>query len=323
MKLFQMNCAAWLFVLSTTLFASDAVAHLTYTELTTNEGLRFIIVNGSFDADDDLSKFRRLAISHHADAVNFDSPGGNVEKAIELGRLIRSLGLSTVSVRTKECASACSLAFLGGVIRVAEAGSIGVHKTSFSDTKGIRVEEAVAAVQAITADVISYMTDMGADPGLLKLSLQYDSDDIRYLSASEMKQYRVTTPDEDEPEPESQAPSNVSAVLQIPIAQNGIVQHPTGTGPLKASGNANSNTIAKFANGSALDIKGSEGDWYRVSIAGQTGYMHRTWVWVREFEENQFGKRYIQIKSVDNFEVARSIVLNSKIPLAAHLTTNG
>ncbi|WFU10022.1 hypothetical protein QA646_03905 [Rhizobium sp. CB3090] len=323
MKIHQISCAAWLFVLSATLFVNDAAAHLTYTELTTDEGVRFVIVNGSFDADDDLSKFRRAVVSYHADAVNFDSPGGNVEKAIELGRLIRSLGLNTVTVRTKECASACSLAFLGGVIRVAEAGSIGVHKASFSDTKGMRVEEAVAAVQAITADVISYMTDMGADPGLLKLSLQYDSDDIRYLSASEMKRYRVTTPDEEEPQSESQAPSNISASLQIPIAQNGIVQHPMGTAPLKESDKADSKTVAKFANGSALNIEGSDGDWYRVSIAGQTGYMHHTWVWVREFEENQFGKRYIQIKSVDNLEAARSVVLNSKIPLAAHLTTNG
>ncbi|MGO8557610.1 hypothetical protein ACC724_38290, partial [Rhizobium ruizarguesonis] len=40
--------------------------------------------------------------------VGFDSPGGNVIKAIELCRLILSLGLYTLQVRQSECASACS-----------------------------------------------------------------------------------------------------------------------------------------------------------------------------------------------------------------------
>ncbi|MGZ9721821.1 SH3 domain-containing protein [Rhizobium miluonense] len=317
---FQIGCA---FVLGVTFFASDAAARLSYSNLVTDDGRRYVIVNGSFEADDDLSKFRKAVNSYRANSVTFDSPGGNVQKAIELGRLIRSLGLSTVAVRVQECASACSLAFLGGVVRLADAGSIGVHKTSFSDTKGMRVEEAVAAVQTITADVISYMTDMGADPGLLKLSLQYDSDDMRYLSASEMKLYRVTTPDADEPITESQAPESKSPDLQIPVAQSGIVQHLKGTAPLKANASANSKTIADFANGSGLDIKASDGEWYQVSIAGQRGYMHQAWVWVREFEERQFGKSYIQIKSVDDLETARSFVLDSKIPLAVHLTANG
>lgn len=34
---------------------------------------------------------------------------------------------------------------------------------------------------------------MGADPALLQLALQYDSGDMRYLSLSEMAQFRVTT----------------------------------------------------------------------------------------------------------------------------------
>ncbi|MGV1758124.1 SH3 domain-containing protein [Rhizobium sp. A22-96] len=323
MRAFQIGCASWLFVLGMTYFAADANARLSYTHFTTDDGRRYILVKGSFDSGDDLSKFGKAVKSYRANSVTFDSPGGNVSKALELGRMIRSLGLTTVAVRVQECSSACSLAFLGGVVRFADAGSIGVHKTSFADTKGMRVEDAVAAVQAITADVISYMTDMGADPGLLKLSLKYDSDDMRYLSASEMKQYSVTTPDEDEPKAEPETVEEASTTLQIPLAQNGIVQHPKGTAPLKADTSASSKTIASFANGSALEIKASDGDWYQVSIAGQRGYMHHAWVWVREFEEKEFGKTYIQIRSVDDLATARSLVLGSKVPLAVHLTTNG
>ena len=54
-------------------------------------------------------------------------------------------------------------------------------------------EEAVSAVQQGTADVIAYISEMGADPGLLALAFSYDSSDIRYLSGSEMARFRVTT----------------------------------------------------------------------------------------------------------------------------------
>ena len=54
-------------------------------------------------------------------------------------------------------------------------------------------DEAVSAVQQGTADVIAYIAEMGADPGLLALAFSYDSSDIRYLSGSEMARFRVTT----------------------------------------------------------------------------------------------------------------------------------
>lgn len=336
------NWALTALCLGISLFADNATAHLNYRPETTDEGYRYIVVSGSFEPNDDLNEFRRAIASHKADSVGFNSPGGNVAKAIELGRIIRSLNLMTMAVRSEECSSACSLAFLGGTSRYAEPGSIGVHKSSFTDTKGMRIEEAVSAVQQVTADVLSYIIEMGADPGLLQLSLQYDSDDIRYLSASEMARYRVTTasipakesqltsstltqteePVAEDPHRIPPPSSNVSALLQIPTAQRGVIQHPEGTAPLKASADTNSKTIGNFTNGSALEIVRSKGEWYQVLIGNRKGYMHDSWIWVREFEENRFGKRYLQIKIFSDLEAARSFALNSKIPMAVHLMAN-
>lgn len=53
-------------------------------------------------------------------------------------------------------------------------------------------EEAVANVQAVTANIMSYMTEMGVDPKLMAVALSYDKSDMRYLSASEMTELRVT-----------------------------------------------------------------------------------------------------------------------------------
>ncbi|TIU42974.1 MAG: hypothetical protein E5W31_04780, partial [Mesorhizobium sp.] len=159
----------------------------------TDWGLHYITASGDFAYQDDLSAFENLVRSSSATAVTFSSPGGNIQKAMELGRLIRRLGINTIQFRAVECASACSLAFLGGVIRYADPGSIGVHKSSFQGNVPLTTQEAVSAVQQITADVMTYMIEMGVDPALLQLSLQYDSNDIRYLSMSEMVKYRVVT----------------------------------------------------------------------------------------------------------------------------------
>ena len=135
----------------------------------------------------------------------FDSPGGDIYKALELGRLIRRLDLDTIQSTRLQCASACAFAFLGGVLRYAEPASIGVHKGWFVDRRPTDVDVAVAAVQQTTADVIVYIVEMGADPALMGLALSYDSNDMRYLSASEMEKFRVNTP-EDEPVLEAAVP---------------------------------------------------------------------------------------------------------------------
>jgi hypothetical protein len=177
-------------VVWTTLAASAAHAKLTYEAGTTTDGYRFVIVSGEFAATDDLAGFAELARSHQAQFVVFHSTGGNVLKAMELGRTIRGLRLNTVQFRGVECSSACALAFLGGILRLAEPGSIGVHKASF-DTDEIEIDDAVSAVQELTAELMTYISEMGADSDLLQLALRYESDDMRYLSRSEMEKYRI------------------------------------------------------------------------------------------------------------------------------------
>lgn len=150
------------------------------------------MVSGEFGANEPLNAFSNAVVSSGARVIVFNSPGGNVGTAIQLGRMIRAAGLDTLQVRQLQCASACSLAFLGGVRRVAETGSIGVHRASFDTNSGMSADEAVAQIQAGTAQVMSYMTEMGVDPKLMQVALSYDRSDMRYLSASEMAELRVT-----------------------------------------------------------------------------------------------------------------------------------
>ncbi|MFN4127540.1 MAG: hypothetical protein ACK4HK_17150, partial [Pannonibacter indicus] len=79
----------------------------------------YILVSGVFEPSDNLTPFVQAVqrLGGKGSTVVFNSPGGNPSKAIELGRLIRSLGLSTLQPRSLECVSACALAFMGGVSR--------------------------------------------------------------------------------------------------------------------------------------------------------------------------------------------------------------
>ena len=175
------------------LFATPAQAGINLIPGTTDSGLRYIVLSGDFVAGDDASEFLTKALELDPHVISFDSPGGNVASAMRYGRLIRALGLKTMQPRSLNCASACALAFLGGTERYAETGSIGVHRASFSPDRSISPDIAVAAIQAGTADLIGYLSEMGVDPKLLQLSLSIDSSDMRYLTATEMQEYRVVS----------------------------------------------------------------------------------------------------------------------------------
>ena len=185
---------------------------ITYERMTTDDQTRILVLKGEFVFEDDVAVLRATVTDFQPNVITFRSGGGNVDAAIRIGRAIRALGLTTLQIRSSECASACALAFLGGAQRFAEAGSIGVHRSSFSGDLGGGTEQAVSAIQSLTAHIISYMIEMGVDPGLLELSLATDSSDMRYLTSTEMRQYRVTSIGPDTGSAVSQRPAQVATV---------------------------------------------------------------------------------------------------------------
>lgn len=62
--------------------------------------------------------------------------GGEVDAAMELGRILRKLGVSTVIARDDQCLSSCVFAFMGGDRR-AVAGRLGIHRPYFSSARDV------------------------------------------------------------------------------------------------------------------------------------------------------------------------------------------
>ena len=80
--------AWWVVFVSFVSSLTASEAALQFQAEFTSDGLSFIVASGDFDAADDLHPFEALVISSQASFVTFSSPGGNVYKAMELGRVI-------------------------------------------------------------------------------------------------------------------------------------------------------------------------------------------------------------------------------------------
>jgi hypothetical protein len=125
-----------------------------------------------------------------------------------------------------QCASACSLAFLGGIHRVAEPGSIGIHRAFLKPADGMSTQEAAARVQLGTVAITSYVVEMGVDPKLIELASSYGKHDIRYLSAGEMAELRVTNVTANQsPADTSQVPTRPNPAL-VPVPAPDARQQP-------------------------------------------------------------------------------------------------
>ncbi len=184
----------------------------------------------------------------------------------------------------------------------------------------------------------AYISEMGADPALVQLALQYDSGDMRYLSLSEMAQFRVTTDSsssasleekpivpERQPStlPLSSPPMQASGRFVVPEARSGAVRHPKGRAALKSRPDNKSSTVATLKNGAPVDILASVDRWFEVRQAGTNGFLHETQVSVREYDGGAFEDRHVQVPSFDNYLDAEAFVRASSLPLAAYLVSSG
>jgi hypothetical protein len=131
--------------------------------------------------------------------VLFNSPGGNVAEALELGRVIRASNFDTevgkqsrVDAGEGECYSACTLAFLGGVRRSMGAGSqFGVHR--ISTTASLTSREALEVGQITLGQIVEYVSYMGVRPEFVSELTRASSENINLLTPRQLKELRVVS----------------------------------------------------------------------------------------------------------------------------------
>jgi hypothetical protein len=126
--------------------------------------------------------------------VSLNSPGGALDDAMAMAKLIHARGISAQVADGAICASSCPLFFAGGVTRTAGGkAAIGVHQF-YAVTQGeTGAAQAMSDAQATTARISRHLAEMDVDPALWLHALDTPPQALYYFSPEELTRYRLVT----------------------------------------------------------------------------------------------------------------------------------
>jgi hypothetical protein len=139
-------------------------------------GRTIVTVRGDI-MDGDRERLAAAVAGRSSVLVVFASHGGWTREGIAMGELIRLRQFDTAVATGAECASACALAWLGGVTRYLEVGSlVGFHAAYTVDDDGINREAGPA-----NAMIGAYLTNLGFGPDAVMWVSNASPNTIAYL----------------------------------------------------------------------------------------------------------------------------------------------
>ena len=134
------------------------------------------------------------ARGEYVQTVALNSPGGSVEDAMSMARLLREKGIATEVADGALCASSCPLVLAGGKERRAGGkAAVGVHQFYAIGDAAPAPAQAMSDAQATTARITRLLDEMGVDPALWLHALDTPPRALYYLTTDEMAKYRLTT----------------------------------------------------------------------------------------------------------------------------------
>jgi hypothetical protein len=161
------------FALGATSANASSKAQMAFTQV--NKDRLRIIASGPIDLETPtiftalMASIRRVRGTVDSATIEFDSPGGSLIGGMVLGRAIRAYGFTTRVSEGRECASACAIAFLGGVSRyVSGDGKLGVHQFASQpaiehpDSPQFTGKDAIID-QDLVGQTLDYVKEMGVD----------------------------------------------------------------------------------------------------------------------------------------------------------------
>lgn len=174
---------------------ADLPLRLTFTLLQDAALGTLLIMNGAIEMGDAGRLDAYLAgLYALPDAIAINSPGGIVDEALAIGRLLRANELDTHILQGMGCFSSCPYVLAGGVERhVSLLGAVGLHQHYFETPGYMPVYFAVEDIQRNQGATMSYLIEMGVDPGIMIHSLLTPPDDIYVLIESELLESRIAT----------------------------------------------------------------------------------------------------------------------------------
>jgi ATP-dependent protease ClpP protease subunit len=129
--------------------------------------------------------------------INLDSPGGDVDAAMSIGRFLRKYGVRTTVRENSKCISSCVFIFMAGLERtVNRENTIGVHRPYFVDLSSqISINEIQNIRRKRIESIKNYLNEMDIPISLVDLMMAIPPNDIKLLSNDDMKAYRINQAD--------------------------------------------------------------------------------------------------------------------------------
>jgi hypothetical protein len=144
-----------------------------------------LVVTGDLAIGDE-KKFIQLALGTDDAVVVFHSPGGNLFAGIEIGKAIHLKGFSTYVPDGSLCASACSLAWLGGRSRLmSDTAKVGFH-AAYTDQRG---QNNVSAPG--NAVVGAYLNQLNLPISAIIYITQAAPDGMQWLNFSDAQRFGI------------------------------------------------------------------------------------------------------------------------------------
>jgi hypothetical protein len=139
----------------------------------------------------DASKARTNWLSK---TVWIDSPGGNVDASMSIGKLLRENRFEIIVPKGGQCVSACVLIFAGAVSRFA-FGKIGIHRPYLNqgvNSQPVSPEKVKIGYAEMLNSMRVYLRAMNVSEGLADDMLKVSPAEMRYLSHDDLNNYGLS-----------------------------------------------------------------------------------------------------------------------------------
>lgn len=203
------NFLAIVALLSAMPIVATSMAHAASIDVKTTSGpMALVMVEGDLELAD-IENFRNKVAPLSKATVAFRSDGGSLLAGIRIGMLIRVRNFTTVVPDNAQCASACAVAWLGGVHRfLGTAAKVGFH-AAYVNKAGATAESGPG-----NAVLGAYLDQIGLPEDAIVYITQAAPSSMRWMTMEEASQHGIDVallpPPETAPAPKS---PNLPAVV--------------------------------------------------------------------------------------------------------------
>ena len=155
---------------------------------------RVLLAEGSIEAGSTARLAAALAAHPEVTRISLNSPGGALDDAMAMAKLVRDRGIATEVADGAICASSCPLFFAGGNIRTAGSrADVAVHQFYAAPETISAPAQAMSDAQMTAARVARHLGEMGIDPALWLHALDTPPQALYHFSPEEMVKYHLVT----------------------------------------------------------------------------------------------------------------------------------